>query len=56
MTKEFPNYSSHRINFVQENAWMDEGAIIEWVEKILKPYFALALENIISILVLNFYH
>ena len=31
--KEFPMFPTGCEYFYQENAWMDEGALLEWVEK-----------------------
>ena len=44
---EFANYpTTHRWR-CQDNAWMDEGVMIAWVDEILKPYVANAPEHII---------
>jgi hypothetical protein len=40
----------------QENAWMDEGAMLLWVDKILKPYIETAPEGIVPLLFLDSYH
>ena len=40
--KVFPMIPTGCVYFCQENAWMDEGAMLEWVEKILKPFIATA--------------
>ena len=37
----------------QENAWMDEGVMLLWVEKVLKPYVESAPEGI-SIIAVGF--
>ena len=34
---------------------MDKSVMIEWVDKVLKPYVALALDNIIPIIILDSY-
>ena len=38
-----------------KNAWMDKGAILEWAERILKPFIAIAPGNVTPILMLDFY-
>ena len=34
---------------------MDERAMIEWVENIMKPFIKMAPENVVPLLVLDFY-
>ena len=47
---EFPMFPTGCEYFYQENAWMDEGAMLEWLEKILKQFNATASENIFPLL------
>ena len=53
--KEFPYFSPGCKYYFQENARMDDCAMIEWVENILKSYIEMAPENIIQLLVLGSY-
>ena len=53
--KKLPNFPFGSRYLCQENAWMKKGAMIEWVENILKPYIDVAPENIVLLLVLDFY-
>jgi hypothetical protein len=39
----------------QVNAWMDKDVMIVWVEEVLAPYIAMALEYIVPLLVLDSY-
>ena len=44
-----------QLYYCQENASMHEGAIIEWVDNILKPYIKMAPNNIFLLFVLDVY-
>ena len=44
---EFSTYPNEMIKACQENAWMDEKAMLMWVEKILKPYVMTAPDGIV---------
>ena len=35
---EFPEYPEGCVYACQDNAWMDEQVMLQWVEQILKPY------------------
>ena len=50
---EFANYLTTHQWRCQDNAWMDEGVMIVWVDEILKPYIANAPEHIIPLLILD---
>jgi hypothetical protein len=52
---EFANYPTTHQWRCQDNAWMDEGVMIVWVDEILKPYVANAPEHIIPLLILDSY-
>ena len=52
---EFPMFPTGCEYFCRENAWMDEGAMIEWVEKILKPFIATAPGNVVPLFALESY-
>ena len=54
-TEEFPMFPTGCEYFCQENAWIDGGAMLQWVKKILKPFMAAAPENVVPLLVLNSY-
>ena len=42
---------------IQENAWMDECLILEWVDKLLKPWAKESPEEIVCpLLILDLYH
>jgi len=52
---EFSDYpTTHRWR-CQDNAWMDEGVMIDWVDEVLKPYVATAPEHVIPLLILDSY-
>ena len=53
--KEFPNFPPGCKYYFQENACIDERAIIEWVRNILKPYIEMATKNVVLMLVLDSY-
>ena len=53
--KEFPNISPGCKYYCQENEWMDERAIVEWVQNILKPFIETAPENAVPLLFLYSY-
>jgi hypothetical protein len=40
--REFPNYENDMIYLCQPNAWMDEEAMIIWVDQVLCPYIETA--------------
>jgi hypothetical protein len=39
----------------QDAAWMDEEGMIAWVNKVLAPYVAMALDHVVPILILDMY-
>ena len=52
------NYQSFHLNckyYCQENTWMDERAMIECIDNILKPIIETALENVVPLLLLDSY-
>ena len=53
--KEFPMFPTNCEYFCQDNAWMEKGAMLEWVENILKLFIATAPENVIPLLMLDSY-
>jgi len=54
--KEFSTYPKTHFYKCQEAAWMDEEVMIAWVNKVLAPYIAAALDHVVPILViLNMY-
>ena len=56
MTREFPEFPDGILYTCQDNAWMDEKVMLQWVEKILKPYVDDAPDGVIPILFLDSYH
>jgi hypothetical protein len=52
---EFPTFPSKVLYACQDNAWMDEGVMLMWVQKVLKPYVREAPEHIVPILLLDSY-
>ena len=56
-TKEFPSgvYSATHFYKCQENAWMDKEVMIAWVNEVLAPYVAMALDHIVPVLILDMY-
>jgi hypothetical protein len=53
--REFPNYGNDMIYLCQQNAWMDEEAMIVWVDQVLRPYIETAPAGILPILFLDSY-
>ena len=53
--REFPSFSKECFYACQDNAWMDEGVMLLWIEKVLKPHVFGAPENIVPILFLDSY-
>ena len=52
---EFATYLAGHHYCCQEAAWMDEQVMLAWVEELLAPYFAMAPEDIILLLILDSY-
>jgi hypothetical protein len=50
--REFATFPKDILYACQGNAWMDEGAMLLWVEKILKPYVETAPDGIVPLLFL----
>ena len=50
---EFSSYIVGLLSECQENAWMDEVCMLQWVNNILKPYVETAFLGIISVLLLD---
>ena len=55
MMLEFPEYPLGMEYACQDNAWMDETVMLQWVDKVLKPYVDNAPEGIVPILFLDSY-
>jgi hypothetical protein len=53
--REFASFPNNVIYACQGNAWMDESAMILWVDKILKPYVETAPDGIVPVLFLDSY-
>ena len=53
VTREFPEFPDGILYTCQDNAWMDEKVMLQWVEKILKPYVDDAPDGVIPILFLD---
>jgi hypothetical protein len=53
---EFSTYPTTHYYHCQDSAWMDERVMLMWVDKVLKPYFANALEHVIPIRIPDSYH
>jgi DDE superfamily endonuclease len=53
--RELTTFPKEILYACQDNAWMDEAAMLLWVEKILKPYILEAPEHIVPILFLDSY-
>jgi hypothetical protein len=52
---EFATYpATHRYQ-CQANVWMDELCMIAWINEVLAPYIATALDDVVPLLVLNSY-
>ena len=52
---EFPKYPEGCVYACQDNAWMDEQVMLQWMEQILKPYVHTAPEDVVPILFLDSY-
>jgi hypothetical protein len=52
---EFLSFPDDMLYACQENAWMDEQCMLQWVEKVLKPYVDKAPSGIVSLLFLDSY-
>ena len=55
VTREFPEFPDRFLNTCQDNAWMDNKVMLQWVEKILKPYVDDAPDGVIPIWFLDSY-
>ena len=55
VTREFPEFPDGILYTCQDNAWMDKKVLLQWVEKILKPYVDDAPDGVIPILFLDSY-
>ena len=51
--REFPEYPEGCVYACQDNAWMDEQVMLQWVEQIRKPYINTAPEDEVPILFLD---
>ena len=52
---KFLEYPEGCVYACQDNAWMDEQVMLQWVEQILKPYVDTAPEDVVPILFLHSY-
>ena len=52
---QFPSYIVCSLYACQENSWMDEACMLQWVNDILKPNFQTAYLRIIPALLLDLY-
>ena len=52
---EFLEYPEGCVYACQDNTWMDEHVMLQWVEQILKPYVDTAPEDVVPILFLDSY-
>ena len=55
VTCEFPEYPLGMEYACQDNTWMDKTVMLQWVDKVLKPYVGNAPEGIVPILFLDSY-
>ena len=53
--REFPTYKNNVIHLCQVNAWMDEEAMLVWIEQVLCPHIETALPGILLILFFDSY-
>ncbi len=53
--REFPNFPPVCVYACQKNAWMDEIAMLQWVDEILKPYLSTCPEGIVPLMILDSY-
>ena len=51
VTREFPNYEEDMVYLCQRAAWMDEEAIIVWVDRVLQPHIETAPSGVMPILI-----
>ena len=56
VTRESPEFPEGIRYTCQDNAWMDEKVMLQWVEKILKPYVDDAPDGVVPLLFLDSYH
>jgi hypothetical protein len=53
--REFPTYENNVIHLCQVNAWMDEEAMLVWIEQVLCPHIETAPPGILPVLFLDSY-
>jgi transposase len=53
--REFPNYDDDMIYLCQSSAWMDEDAMLVWVDQVLRPHIESAPPGILPIIFLDSY-
>lgn len=53
--REFNDYPEGAYYAVQERAWMDEECMIEWIDKVIKPWAESAPDGIVPMLLLDSY-
>jgi len=53
--KEFKTYPQGMFYACQDAAWMDEVCVMDWIEKVLKPYVSTAPQDVVPLLLLDEY-
>ena len=53
--RELRNFREGAVYTVQHNAWMDESVMLQWVDRVLKPWSETVPENIVPYLLLDSY-
>ena len=53
--RELRNFPEGAVYTVQHNAWMDESVMLQWVDRVLKPWSETMPENIVPYLLLDSY-
>ena len=53
--REFPNYEEDMVYLCQSAAWMDEEAMLVWVDRVLQPYIETAPPGVMPIIFLDSY-
>jgi hypothetical protein len=53
---KFPSYDNDMIHLCQANVWMDEDAMIVWVDQVLCPHIESAPPGVLPIISLDSYH
>ena len=53
--RELRNFPEEAVYTVQHNAWMDESVMLQWVDRVLKPWSETVPENVVPYLLLDSY-